>query len=253
MTVLQDGEAVEQAPITRRVRQPATPLHARTAAGASARRRFRSPARRRRGAGAAGGRRTRCAVPRDDAGRQVDHACGEELVVSRSGAAATLGLVGESGSGKSTVAAALTGLVKPDAGTATFGQADVFGVRGAAEKALRRRISLVFQDPFSSLNPRAGWAAAIDEPLRVHGLCGGQARAPGAGRPSCSNSSDCHTSFASRYPHELSGGRASAREHRPCTCRRARAADPRRSDCVAGCFGAGPCPRPARELQRDLD
>src|SRR6185312_7267479 len=66
----------------------------------------------------------------------------------------TLGLVGESGSGKSTVAAALTGLVEPDAGTAALDGTDVFTVRGAAEKTLRRRISLVFQDPFSSLDPR---------------------------------------------------------------------------------------------------
>ncbi len=117
----------------------------------------------------------------------------------------TLGLVGESGSGKSTVAAALTGLVKPDAGAATLDGTDVFGVRGRAEKGLRRRISLVFQDPFSSLNPRVRVGTAVAEPLRVHRLVDGkQARRQRVeelidlvGLPS---------EFASRYPHELSGG-----------------------------------------------
>jgi peptide/nickel transport system ATP-binding protein len=117
----------------------------------------------------------------------------------------TLGLVGESGSGKSTVAASLTGLVTPDAGTAELDGSDVFGVRGGAEKALRRRISLVFQDPFSSLNPRIRAGAAIGEPLWVHRLAKGkrgrQRRVAEllelVGLPSA---------FASRYPHELSGG-----------------------------------------------
>ncbi|SEH74569.1 peptide/nickel transport system ATP-binding protein [Mycolicibacterium rutilum] len=117
----------------------------------------------------------------------------------------TLGLVGESGSGKSTVAAALTGLVQPDAGTATLDDVDVFGVRGSAQKAMRRRIGLVFQDPFSSVNPRARVAATISEPLIVHGLAKGRhARAQRVaelldlvGLPS---------EYASRFPHELSGG-----------------------------------------------
>jgi len=117
----------------------------------------------------------------------------------------TLGLVGESGSGKSTVAGALTGLVDPDAGAAELDGVDVFGVRGSDRKTLRRRIGLVFQDPFSSLNPRARVGAAISEPLVVHRRAKGK---PGrddrvaellelVGLP---------TSFASRYPHELSGG-----------------------------------------------
>jgi peptide/nickel transport system ATP-binding protein len=117
----------------------------------------------------------------------------------------TLGLVGESGSGKSTVAAALTGLVRPDSGTATLNGDDVFRVRGSAQKALRKRISLVFQDPFSSLNSRSKVGTSIAEPLVVHGLANGkparQARVSEllelVGLPA---------SFASRFPHELSGG-----------------------------------------------
>lgn len=117
----------------------------------------------------------------------------------------TLGLVGESGSGKSTVAAALTGLLRPDAGSATLEDIDVFGVRGAAEKMLRRRISLIFQDPFSSLNPRARVGAAIGEPLSVHRLVKGR-RARAARVEELLELVGLPTSFASRYPHELSGG-----------------------------------------------
>ncbi|WP_099022450.1 ABC transporter ATP-binding protein [Mycolicibacterium palauense] len=117
----------------------------------------------------------------------------------------TLGLVGESGSGKSTVAGALTGLVAPDGGTAELDGTDVFGVRGSAVKALRRRISIVFQDPFSSLNGRLKVGTAVAEPLIVHGLADGR----DARRARVAELLDLvglPRSFAARYPHELSGG-----------------------------------------------
>jgi peptide/nickel transport system ATP-binding protein len=117
----------------------------------------------------------------------------------------TLGLVGESGSGKSTVAGALTGLVKPDAGTASLDGIDVFAVRRAEEKDLRRRISLVFQDPYSSLNPRARVGTTIGEPLFVHRLANGR-RARQTRVAELLELVGLPTSFASRYPHELSGG-----------------------------------------------
>jgi peptide/nickel transport system ATP-binding protein len=136
-------------------------------------------------------------------GRTEIHAVREVSFTIRRGA--TLGLVGESGSGKSTVAAALTGQVRPNAGRADLDGTDVFAVRGAAEKALRRRIGLVFQDPFSSLDPRVRVGAAIAEPLRVHRLAQGRAARRGrvaelldlVGLPEA---------FEERYPHELSGG-----------------------------------------------
>ena len=117
----------------------------------------------------------------------------------------TLGLVGESGSGKSTVAGALTGLVKPDAGTATLDGTDVLGVRGRAEKVMRRRISLVLQDPFSSLDPRTAAGVAIGEPLAVHRLATGK-RGRRARVAELLDLVGLPTEFASRYPHELSGG-----------------------------------------------
>ena len=136
-------------------------------------------------------------------GRSTVHAVKELSFRIRRGT--TLGMVGESGSGKSTVAAALTGLLRPDAGTATLESTDIFGVRGAAQKALRRRISLIFQDPFSSLNPRARIGTAISEPLSVHRLATGK-RAREDRVAELLELVGLPRSFASRYPHELSGG-----------------------------------------------
>lgn len=117
----------------------------------------------------------------------------------------TLGLVGESGCGKSTVAGVLTGLVSPDSGTATLDGTDVLAVRGAAEKELRGRISLVLQDPFSALNPRARIGSAIAEPLAVHRLRTGK-RARAERVAELLDLVGLPADFASRYPHELSGG-----------------------------------------------
>ena len=137
------------------------------------------------------------------AGKSTVHAVEDLSFRIRRGS--TLGLVGESGSGKSTVAAALTGLVRPDAGQVRLDGVDVLGVRRREEKALRRRIGLVLQDPFASLNPRMPVATSVGEPLVVHGLADGKAGRRArveelldlVGLPSA---------FATRYPHELSGG-----------------------------------------------
>ena len=136
-------------------------------------------------------------------GRSTVHAVKDLSFEIRRGT--TLGLVGESGSGKSTVAAALAGLLRPDAGSATLAGDDILGVRGASQKALRRRISLIFQDPFSSLNPRARVGSAVAEPLAVHRLVKGK-RARGTRVAELLELVGLPTSFASRYPHELSGG-----------------------------------------------
>ena len=136
-------------------------------------------------------------------GRSTVHAVRDVSFTVRRGA--TLGLVGESGSGKSTVAAALTGLALPDGGTATLDGTDVFGAKGSAARALRRRIGLVFQDPFSSLNPRARVATSIAEPLSVHDLVDGKP-ARTARVAELLELVGLPTEFAQRYPHELSGG-----------------------------------------------
>ncbi|MGY4650063.1 dipeptide ABC transporter ATP-binding protein [Mycobacterium sp. URHB0021] len=151
-------------------------------------------------------------------GRSTVHAVKDFSFEVRRGA--TLGLVGESGSGKSTVAAALAGLVKPDAGTAMLDGNEVFGVRGGPQKTLRRRIGLVFQDPFSSLNPRNRVGGTIAEPLHVHGLAKGK-KARLARVAELLELVGMPTSFASRYPHELSGG-----ERQRVNVARALAAEP---------------------------
>ena len=112
----------------------------------------------------------------------------------------TLGLVGESGSGKSTVAAALTGLLKPDGGRALLDGTDVLTVKRRDRKAVRRRIGLVFQDSFSSLNPRIPVGVSIAEPLA------GPAKGRQVRVRELVDSVELPADYAARYPHELSGG-----------------------------------------------
>jgi peptide/nickel transport system ATP-binding protein len=204
VTVLRDGEIVEQAPILDVFDDPQHAytqelLHARPIVGRS------TPAPLADDAPVllrVDGLDVRFAVT-TPVGRSTVHAVKHLSFEIKRGM--TLGLVGESGSGKSTVAGALTGLVEPDAGTAQLDGVDVFDVRGAAGRALRRKIGLVFQDPFSSLNPRMRVQTAIEEPLRVHGLAKGR-----SGRETrvaeLLELVGLPASFASRYPHELSGG-----------------------------------------------
>lgn len=114
------------------------------------------------------------------------------------------GLVGESGCGKSTAARALLRLIPPDAGRVHFAGIDVTGAHGSALQRLRRQMQIVFQDPYSSLNPRRTIGQALTEPLGVHGLARGRAARDRAialleevGLP---------PSAYDRHPHEFSGG-----------------------------------------------
>ena len=83
----------------------------------------------------------------------------------------TLGIVGESGSGKSTIARAIVGLVHPSAGRIVFNGRPTDQLSKAARLAFRRAVQMVFQDPYTSLDPRYSVFAALAEPLRYHRLC----------------------------------------------------------------------------------
>jgi oligopeptide/dipeptide ABC transporter ATP-binding protein len=115
-----------------------------------------------------------------------------------------LALVGESGCGKTTLGRLVTRLVEPDAGTLTFAGEDFLALRGAALRRKRREIQVVFQDPWSSLNPRLSIGEAIREPIAVHRLAprGEQ----GARVAELLGMVGLDAELASRYPHELSGG-----------------------------------------------
>ena len=127
---------------------------------------------------------------------------GVDLTIGRG---ETMGLVGESGCGKTTMGRCILRLEKPTSGEIIYDGQDIAGLDRKALVALRRRIQVIFQDPYSSLNPRMKVGQIIAEPMKVHGvepepkrrnervrelliLCGLNAR------------------FADRYPHEMSGG-----------------------------------------------
>jgi oligopeptide/dipeptide ABC transporter ATP-binding protein len=116
----------------------------------------------------------------------------------------SLGLVGESGCGKSTVARAVLRLIEPDAGSVMFGGVDVRAAGGAALRELRQRMQIVFQDPYSSLNPRRTIRQALEEPLRVHGR--GTRKEIAEKVDTAMAEVGLPKSAIDRYPHEFSGG-----------------------------------------------
>ena len=116
----------------------------------------------------------------------------------------TVAIVGESGSGKSTTARLALRLEAADGGTVRYRGTDVSGLRGAALLAFRRAVQPVFQNPYSSLDPRYTIGRVIDEPLRVHKL--GDAASRRAAVSDLLEKVALPASFADRYPHELSGG-----------------------------------------------
>jgi len=116
----------------------------------------------------------------------------------------TLALVGESGSGKTTAGRAILRLIEPTSGHVHFDGRDVRALGGAALRALRRDMQIVFQDPFGSLNPRLTIGAAIREGLLVHRLADG-AEADRRVR-ALLEEVGLRAEHATRYPQEFSGG-----------------------------------------------
>jgi oligopeptide transport system ATP-binding protein len=148
----------------------------------------------------------------------------------------TLGLVGESGCGKTTTGRCILRLERPTAGEILYDGVDIAKLERKELQALRRRIQVIFQDPYSSLNPRMKVGDIIGEPLKVHGI------EPDGGRRSARvrellSVCGLNPRFADRYPHEMSGGQ------------RQRGISARRVDPGAG---GEPARGPARTLRPDV-
>ena len=116
----------------------------------------------------------------------------------------TLALVGESGCGKSSVGRTVLRLQEPTGGEARFEGVDVFGLDRIALRRLRRRMQIIFQDPYGSLNPRMTVGAAIAEGIEIHRLATG----PEVGRRvgALLEEVGLDPAYGRRYPHEFSGG-----------------------------------------------
>ena len=115
----------------------------------------------------------------------------------------TLGVVGESGCGKSTLGRLVLRLIEPSAGSIRFGGQDLGSLDAGALRARRRAMQIIFQDPYSSLNPRMTVGQTLAEPLRLHGLhAGSETRRV----EELLETVGLAARHARRYPHEFSGG-----------------------------------------------
>jgi len=116
----------------------------------------------------------------------------------------TLGLVGESGCGKSTVGRVVLRLIEPTSGAIKVEGKDIVGLPRGDLRPLRKRMQIVFQDPFSSLNPRIRVGDIVGEPLMVHGLANKQERAERVAQ--LFNRVGLRPRQMNNYPHQFSGG-----------------------------------------------
>ena len=116
----------------------------------------------------------------------------------------TLGLVGESGCGKSTTGRAIIRLYRPTEGRIFFDGTEITSMSGKPLRSIRRRMQMIFQDPYSSLNPRMNVATIVTEPMEIHGVGSPRERRE-RGRELLATVG-LNPEFGVRYPHEFSGG-----------------------------------------------
>lgn len=116
----------------------------------------------------------------------------------------TMGLVGESGSGKTTIGRTIVRLYKPTSGQVLFGDQDLAKLNGEALRQMRRRVQMIFQDPFASLNPRYTIGSLISEPMSVYHV--GSAKEIRERTVELLRVVGLRSEYIDRYPHEFSGG-----------------------------------------------
>jgi peptide/nickel transport system ATP-binding protein len=137
--------------------------------------------------------------------RVVDHVRAVDGISFRVYRGQTLGLVGESGCGKTTTGRAILRLIEPTAGQAIYNGTDLFGLDRHEMRAMRRKLQIIFQDPYGSLNPRMTIESTLTEPMVIHHLAGNRAERRERAAELL-REVDMSPDMLRRYPHEFSGG-----------------------------------------------
>jgi len=136
--------------------------------------------------------------------RTVGHVFAVDGVSFQLGRGETLGIVGESGCGKTTTGLGVLRLIQPTSGTVLYDGRDISGVDPAGLRELRKEMQIIFQDPYSSLNPRMTVNRILSDPMEIHGLYPGRERADRIAY--LLEKVGLSPEHGRRYPHEFSGG-----------------------------------------------